>query len=62
MAQILPYNEIFSCCQIFAVLSKKYGHHISRILIFAVGNISEKYLESFPRKSQNGWHNSIFPQ
>ena len=38
----IPYNGIFSCRQIFAVLSQKHGDYFSRILIFAVGNVREK--------------------
>ena len=38
----LPYNGIFSCRQIFAVLSQKHGDYFSRILIFASGNVREK--------------------
>ena len=40
--QPLPYNGIFSCRQIFAVLSEKHGDYFSRIFIFAVGNVREK--------------------
>ena len=40
---VIPYNGIFSRRQIFAGLSKKHGDYFSRILIFAVGNVREKY-------------------
>ena len=38
----IPYNGIFSCRQIFAVLSQKRGNYFSWILIFAVGNVRKK--------------------
>ena len=39
----LPYNGIFLRRQIFVVLSKKHGAYFSRILIFVVGNVCEKW-------------------
>ena len=47
---LIPYNGIFSRRQIFAVLSKKDGDYFSRILIFAVGNVIEKYFLFFSAK------------
>ena len=50
---LIPYNGLFSRCQIFAVLSKKHEDYL-RILIFAVANVREKSFRFFSAKSI-GW-------
>ena len=50
LKQKIPYNGIFSRRQMFAVLSKKHRDYFSRILIFAVGIVSEKYFLFFSAK------------
>ena len=58
-AMTIPYNGKFPRRQIFAVLSKKHGAYLSRILIFAVGNIREKVIliRVHKKKLLSGWQN-----